>query len=135
MNTDGSGFSVLYSFAGGTDGQHPTAGLILVGSTLYGTASGGGANGNGTIFQINTDGTGFSVIHQFAGGSDGVEPYADLMLSGSMLYGTTELGGSFGGGTVFAIVVPEPSALVMAAIAGLLGIAGRAIYRRHNAGL
>ncbi len=40
-------------------------GLILSGNTLYGTTYGGGTNGNGTVFAVNTDGTGFTVLHTF----------------------------------------------------------------------
>ena len=39
MNTDGSQFSVLHSFSSVAQGC-PFGGLILVGSQLYGTASG-----------------------------------------------------------------------------------------------
>ena len=35
--------------------------------------------------------------------SDGVVPYAGLILSGNTLYGTTELGGGYGYSTVFII--------------------------------
>jgi uncharacterized repeat protein (TIGR03803 family) len=48
------------------DGANPYGGLILSGNTLYGTASGGGAGGNGTVFAVNTNGTGFRVLHSFA---------------------------------------------------------------------
>ena len=48
INTDGSGFTNLYSFASGSTnsgGSYPWAGLILYGNTLYGTATGGGNQG------------------------------------------------------------------------------------------
>ncbi|HYL28149.1 MAG TPA: hypothetical protein VEW74_09985 [Candidatus Nitrosotalea sp.] len=45
--------SVVYSFAGGTDGAVPTAGLINVSGTLYGaTGDGGDTNNDGTVFSI-----------------------------------------------------------------------------------
>jgi uncharacterized repeat protein (TIGR03803 family) len=47
--------SILYSFAGGTDGASPTGGLIAVGSALFGTTSDGGTGpnrGNGTVFEL-----------------------------------------------------------------------------------
>ena len=45
--------SVVYSFAGGSDGAIPTAGLVNVRGTLYGTtADGGGPNNYGTVFSI-----------------------------------------------------------------------------------
>ncbi len=47
--------TVLYSFgANATDGQYPTAGLIMDSAgNLYGTTTAGGANGWGTVFLIN----------------------------------------------------------------------------------
>lgn len=45
--------SVLYSFTGGSDGANPQASLIFdAGGNLYGTATAGGAGGNGTVFKI-----------------------------------------------------------------------------------
>src|SRR6266568_4754674 len=79
------------------------AGLILSGNTLYGTASGGGSSGVGTVFAINTDGTGFTTLHSFAGRGDGANPLAGLILSNNVLYGTAAGGGSSGNGTVFKV--------------------------------
>ena len=62
------------------DGANPTAGLILSGNTLYGTAYAGGTNGNGTVFAVNTNGTGFTTLHNFTAlnpnNSDGALPEA-----------------------------------------------------------
>ena len=88
-------FTTLYSFTGGNDGAQPSAGLILSGNTLYGTAVYGGALGNGTVFAVNTDGTGFTNLHSFTN-ADGTNPYGSLILSGNTLYGTAALGGSPG---------------------------------------
>src|ERR1017187_9097077 len=78
-----------------SDGVHPEAVLILSGNTLYGTASGGGTNSYGTVFAVNTNGTGFTNLHTFTAlspsnntNSDGAAPDAGLMLSGNTLYGT-----------------------------------------------
>jgi uncharacterized repeat protein (TIGR03803 family) len=103
VNTDGTGFTTLHSFTGGSGGANPFAGLILSGNTLYGTAKIGGSSGYGTVFAVNTDDTGFTNLHSFSGGSDGVNPYAGLILSGNILYGTAGYGGSSGAGTVFAV--------------------------------
>jgi uncharacterized repeat protein (TIGR03803 family) len=112
INTDGTGFTNLYSFTAfpsgyftNSDGSYPYAGLILSGNTLYGTAVYGGSSANGTVFAINTNGTGFTNLYSFAGsGNDGAEPQAALILSGGTLYGTTEQGGiSSFSGTVFDI--------------------------------
>jgi uncharacterized repeat protein (TIGR03803 family) len=104
--TDGTGFTNLHGFTGAAGGSFPQAGLILSGTTLYGTASSGGRGGkggNGTVFAINTDGTGFTNIYRLDGSNDGAFPQAGLVLSGSTLYGTTEAGGISSNGTVFSL--------------------------------
>jgi len=124
VNTDGTGFTTVYQFSPtdlngvNSDGAYPVAGLILSGNTLYGTASGGGGSGNGTVFQLNTDGTGFTNLHSFTAidppdsnfgtNGDGTYPQGVLVLSSNILYGTASSGGSYGAGTVFSISLPQP---------------------------
>jgi uncharacterized repeat protein (TIGR03803 family) len=103
VNTDGSGFTNVYSFTRGLDGAWPEAGLILSGNTLYGTTTGGGSGDNGTMFAVNTDGSGFTNLHNFTHGLDGAYPEAKLLLSGDTLYGTASGSCSLGHGTVFSI--------------------------------
>jgi uncharacterized repeat protein (TIGR03803 family) len=110
INTNGTGFSVLHSFTAtdlstrtNSDGANPVAGLILSANTLYGTTQNGGSSGNGTVFKVNTDGTGFTTLYNFTGGSDGANPMAGVILSGNTLYGTTSAGGNGGVGTVFSL--------------------------------
>jgi uncharacterized repeat protein (TIGR03803 family) len=79
----------------------------LSGDVLYGTTAYGGSSGRGTVFKVNTDGTGYAVLKHFTS-SDGARPYADLTLSGSTLYGTTFHGGGLGYGTVFKIDLSGP---------------------------
>ena len=101
LNTNGMGFKTIYSFKGGNDGANPKGNLILVGNSIYGVASGGGSLGNGTLFSIKTDGTGFAALHTFNGTNDGGVPGA-LAFSGTKLYGVAASGGSSSRGTVFA---------------------------------
>jgi len=111
VGTDGMGFTNLHSFTNGNDGAYPQGGLILSGNTLYGTASQGGSSHSGTVFAVNTDGTGFTILHSFTAlnfsagvtNSDGATPFAGLILSGDILYGVASQGGSAGSGTVFAL--------------------------------
>ncbi len=109
VNTTGTGFTTLSSFTeDGNDGVGPDGGLILSGNTLYGTASQGGIANNGTVFAVNTDGSSFTNLHSFTAlndstNSDGATPVAGLVSSGNTLYGTAQVGGSFGNGAVFAI--------------------------------
>src|ERR1039457_7442621 len=102
-------FTTLHSF-NYNDGNYPVAGLILSGNTLYGTAEVGGSSGDGTVFAVNTGGTGFTNLYSFTAtsgalstNSDGTAPCAGLILSGNTLYGTAEGGGSSGNGTVFVV--------------------------------
>jgi uncharacterized repeat protein (TIGR03803 family) len=104
MNADGTGFKTLHAFMGGpNEGARPLAGLILSGNTLYGTTLQGGSSDRGTVFALNTDGSGFETKHSFSGGNDGADPVANLLLAGNTLYGTTSYGGTFNQGTVFTL--------------------------------
>jgi uncharacterized repeat protein (TIGR03803 family) len=108
VNTNTLAFTNLYNFTGGNDGSGPHAGLTLSGNTLYGTTFGGGTSSNGTLFAINTDGSGFTNLYSFTGGGDGANPQTDLILSGNTLYGTAASGGSSGNGTVFSFTLSRP---------------------------
>lgn len=103
IQTDGTGFKVIYNFSGGTDGAQPLATLVLDRATLYGTTVGGGQFGAGTVFKLNTNGTGFTNLYSFTGGDDGSQPNGGLVLVSNTLYGTTYVGGPAQVGTVFAI--------------------------------
>ena len=103
VNTNGAGFAVLHSFNSGSDGSFPQAGLILLSNMLYGTALNGGYGGAGTVFAINTNGTGFTVLHSFFDGGDGGGPNGGLVLSSNTLYGTASYGAASDDGTVFAV--------------------------------
>ncbi len=124
INTDGTGFQVLHSF-NWNDGAIPDGALTLSmsGSALYGMTSSGGANGFGTIFQINTYGAGFQVLYNFAGESDGGAPHGSLTLSGSTLYGMAHSSaGAYG--TIFSFSLTPGAA--PGAPAGVTAKAGNA---------
>lgn len=77
-------------------------GLGLLGQPLRHNRWGGSA-GYGTVFSLDTSGKNFNVLHSFSG-TDGANPFADLVLDSSgNLYGTTFGGGSGSGGTVFKL--------------------------------
>jgi uncharacterized repeat protein (TIGR03803 family) len=121
LHTDGTGFTNFYTFSAvgtnipnhytNSDGADPQCGLVLAGNTLFGTASSGGLAGNGTVFRVNTDGTGFTNLHNFttassgfpSTNSDGCDPQAGLVLSGNALFGTSVHGGVYGRGSVFKV--------------------------------
>jgi uncharacterized repeat protein (TIGR03803 family) len=121
INTDGTGFTNLYSFTVpstnssgvyiNNDGFEPLAGLALSGGSFYGVTWLGGSFGSGTIFRLQADGSGFTNLYNFNAlpssgpntNSGGAQPRAVLSISGRTLCGTTYLGGDFGNGTIFAI--------------------------------
>ena len=97
--------TTLYSFSGGNDGAGPLAGLVQGNDgNFYGTTASAGISNAGTVFQISTNGV-LTNLYSFAGGNDGANPYAGLVLgSDGSFYGTTQVGGTNGGeGTVFKI--------------------------------
>ncbi len=97
--------TVLHTFAGGpTDGQDPQSNLLRDGAgNLYGAARSGGASGDGVIFKLDPSGN-ETVLHSFAGGTDGISPDAGLIedLDGN-LYGVTASGGVGNNGVVFKL--------------------------------
>src|SRR5438552_18294486 len=84
-------FTTLYSFNGSSDGANPEAGLTVAGDgkTRYGTTANGGNGGWGTVFAINTDGTGFTNLHSFTR-SDGSYPMAGWVKSGNTVDGARD---------------------------------------------
>jgi uncharacterized repeat protein (TIGR03803 family) len=115
INADGTGFRTVHRFAPtsvnleiNSGGARPFCSLILSGNTLFGTAERGGSLGKGTVFKVNTDGTGFTTLHNFTPLISGVDsgghsPRDGLVLSGNTLYGTTRFGGGPDYGTIFAV--------------------------------
>jgi uncharacterized repeat protein (TIGR03803 family) len=120
VSTGGIGYTNLFNFETNTEqgnpstnmtGASPFASMLLLDNRLYGTTRFGGTNGNGVVFALNTDGTGFTNMHTFgasntAGGtnSDGAQPTCQLLLIGGSLYGTADDGGTNAStGSVFAI--------------------------------
>ena len=105
MNANGTGYTNLHAFTGGTtDGSSPWGNVTLSTGMLYGMSISGGADDKGVVFKMNTDGSGYSLLHEFAGGvADGATPYGSLTLSGSLLYGMTRNGGTSDKGVVFKI--------------------------------
>jgi len=64
--------NLLVTFKG-PNGASPSGNLTLKGTNLYSTTPLGGANNDGTLFEVRTDGTHFKLLHQFDG-TDGDGP-------------------------------------------------------------
>ena len=106
------GLESLHDFAaGGSDGAGPTAPLVQDREgNFYGTTQGGGAFGNGTVFELSADGTTFTTLHSFDAldanyeNNDGAAFNGALIVgSDGNLYGTAQAGGANNMGTVFQV--------------------------------
>lgn len=102
---------VLHSFSGGADGGYPWTPLLHADGNFYGAAALGGANGFGTVYQMDRHGH-QTVLYTFNGinNGDGAYPQGSLLRDAQgNLYGTTAGGGidcdgsGVGCGTVFKI--------------------------------
>jgi uncharacterized repeat protein (TIGR03803 family) len=100
-------YRVLYRFRHrGGNGAQPSASLLNVNGTLYGTTEFGGsgcASGCGTVFSVTTTGRKVTLYRFQGGNSDGAQPAANLINVHGTLYGTTLLGGTANGGTVYSV--------------------------------
>lgn len=103
LATDGTE-TILYAFKGGSDGHNPEGSLLADSEgNFYGTTLQGGANGQGSVFKLASDGT-ESLLYSFQNGSDGAEPVAGVIEDAQdNLYGTTFTGGLGTGRTVFKL--------------------------------
>ena len=96
-------FKTLVSYDN-TNGANPGYVYLAQGrdGNLYSTTTGGGANGDGTIFKVNPSGV-LTSLYSFSGG-DGSNPWGALGLgSDGNFYSTASGGGANGDGTVFKI--------------------------------
>jgi len=100
--------TVLYSFAGGTDGSNPASGVIFDGAALCGTTPAGGSSNFGAVFKLVKGSKAWkeSILYNFTGRSDGGKPYGALLLKAGALYGTTLDGGPSSQGEVFELTPP-----------------------------
>jgi uncharacterized repeat protein (TIGR03803 family) len=100
--TTGGGWEehILHDFDTGGDTMAFPDGPLLPGSigNLYGTASVGGATGNGTVYRLTLESDGHwkaTILHSFTGGANGIEPAAGVVMDkAGNLYGTTNAGGT-----------------------------------------
>lgn len=120
--------NVLYNFTGNSDGGEPM-GNVLMGSdgNLYGTTAGYGQYNYGTVYRLTANGGGawsFSLLHAFAGGSDGEVPRDGLIQDANgTLYGTTA-GFDNSYGNVFELNSDGSSYNVLYNIPGTAGFTG-----------
>ena len=110
ITTNGT-FSVVYSFgisintqSNAVDGSTPFSGLVQGhDGFLYGTTAGGGTSGDGTVFQLSTNGSLFTLVA--FDGANGQFPEEATLVEGQtgVFYGTTYQGGNNSNGVVFQV--------------------------------
>lgn len=96
--------SVLYTFSGGNDGAQPGAGVALDSSgNIYDSATSGGADHAGTVFEVTKKGK-FKLLYTFTGGNDGGSPRGGVVLDAmGNLYGPAVAGGADSAGVLFVV--------------------------------
>ncbi len=115
VGVNGSDYRNLLSFSGtggAANGRYPNGSLTLAGTTFYGTTFRGGADGDGNIFSVGVNGSNYQNLLSFTGTSgaaSGLDPLGSLLLSGTILYGMTPLGGAYGIGNIFSVGIDGSS--------------------------
>ena len=105
VEPDGTNFSRQYNFSS-TSGKYPRGPMIKIGNILYGVTQMGGNNEGGVVFAYDADADSYQKLRQFTSSiNNTVEqaPTGPLLNLNGVLYGTTELGGSFSKGSLYKI--------------------------------
>lgn len=139
INADGSDYTNLYTFSGlgdfyvNSDGGVPKGGLLLVGNLLYGATTLGGSSGEGVIFAVTTNGTGFTNLFTFTGiagtyphqFNTGCYPNGNLVLVSNTLYGTDATGETYvdNAGAIFSLTTNGTSFAIRHLFQALAGTA------------
>lgn len=120
----GSGTLTTISSFNGTDGGNPKAAVTFdTSGNLFGTTSGGGADGYGTVFEIAKGSNSLSTLASF-NGTDGEAPEAAVALDTSgNLFGTTYNGGAAGDGALFELAKATQLAYTDAPASTTAGVA------------
>lgn len=118
ISADGSGYTVLHSFGPldglftndtNADGGRPSGALVIGSGALYGVTAAGGPKGSGTVFKLQPDGSGFTVLRSFDPKGElyhndgGASPLGLTLGAGGTLFGAAELGGE-GRGLIFRML-------------------------------
>jgi uncharacterized repeat protein (TIGR03803 family) len=116
--------TILYSFTADNDPINPAAGVTLdAKGNIFGTASLGGANGLGAVYELTPSASGWTetILHNFQGDSDGANPVGGVVIDkAGNVFGTTFDGGINGGGTIYELS-PSSSGWTFTTIYSLIG--------------
>jgi uncharacterized repeat protein (TIGR03803 family) len=97
---------VLHEFCLPQDGRYAYGGVAMDGlGNLYGVTALGGAYGSGAVYRLTSSVSAwnYGIVYSFTGGTDGGEPFGNLLIDNKHLYGMANYGGTYGLGVVFEI--------------------------------
>jgi len=101
----GDSVTVLYTFPDqGGSPVYPN-GITFDGSNLFGTTNYGGADSDGTLWQLIDGNTSINTLYSFTSGSDGGGPAGITSLDVGNLFGVAQYGGGDGYGSVYEVPV------------------------------
>jgi uncharacterized repeat protein (TIGR03803 family) len=112
MLTNGTAYTILVNFdplGPNVNGSLPEARLFYTNNILYGSTSIGGQSNNGTLFEVNTNGTGFIHLKDFETAADSSGPRGAVVVTGGNTVYVPAYG--FGGGdpgALFSFVLGKP---------------------------
>jgi len=94
--------AIVHSFDCGTEGGNPGAGLVAEGAAFAGTTRTGGAQGNGTAFELDPATGAVHTIGNFPSGNVNEQPSGPLLAAGGLLYGLAAGLGASNAGVLFS---------------------------------
>lgn len=97
-------FEVIYALKGWKiSGTYRN--LLLLSGNIYATTHCDGVPGAGTVYELSPSGDtwNYTSLQVFTGGSGGLYSISSPVLFNGELWGTTQLGGAYGFGTVWAV--------------------------------
>lgn len=106
LDTLTAAVSVIHAFDYHVDGAAPTGKLLVRNGQLLGTTRAGGptAAGDGVVFSVNPTTGALTNLYSFAGGADGLNTQAGVVLGpNGRVFGVTNQGGGSGAGTIFSV--------------------------------
>jgi uncharacterized repeat protein (TIGR03803 family) len=102
INLDGTGFKNVFQFNSLKGSVPQWCTPIIERNTMYGLTTSGGSYTGGVLYRVDTNGTGYTVLHNFDYAS-GCSPKGSLMMLGDTLYGITTAGNTKENGSIFRI--------------------------------
>ncbi len=139
LDPTGKKETVLHKFTNNPDGDVPESLLIEDSAgNLYGTTLWGGTSGYGSVFKTSANHS-ETILHSFAGppdgGGDGAYVYTGVIRdSAGNLYGVTDAGGEYGGGTVFKLDSAGEETLLYSFACGADGCGPDSVLLADDAG-